>query len=206
VFATRWTPLIVRNLLLGCRTFGEIREGLPGISKTLLSQRLDFLRHYGVVERRPNPRGRGWLYELTPAGRDPRPVCDALAAWGGRWIELAPEHFDPHITLWGLCRTLPAELMPDERLVIQVVIEQPPLQRFWLLVERPRAELCVTPPGFAEDLKLRTTPEWLVRWHTGEVSLGQAMAGGLMEVEGRRDDVRTLARWGGLGRAPAPVG
>ena len=49
IFATRWTPLIVRNLLLGCRTFGEIRAGLPGISKSLLSQRLEMLRHYGVV-------------------------------------------------------------------------------------------------------------------------------------------------------------
>jgi DNA-binding HxlR family transcriptional regulator len=38
VLAMRWMPLIVRNLLLGCRTFGEIREGLPGISRTLLSQ------------------------------------------------------------------------------------------------------------------------------------------------------------------------
>jgi DNA-binding HxlR family transcriptional regulator len=43
VFATRWTPLIVRNLLLGCRSFSEIRAGLPGISRTLLSQRLQLL-------------------------------------------------------------------------------------------------------------------------------------------------------------------
>jgi DNA-binding HxlR family transcriptional regulator len=204
VFATRWTPLIVRNLLLGCRTFGEIRGGLPGISKSLLSQRLDLLRHYGVVERRPNPHGRGWLYELTPAGRDLRPVCDALAVWGARWIELAPEHFDPGITLWALCRTLPEERMPAERFVLQVATDAP-RRRWWLLVERPRAELCVMPPGFDEDVRLRTTPEWLVRWHVGELSLGQAMARGLIEVEGRRDDVRMLAGWGGLGRVASPA-
>ena len=40
IFAERWTPLIVRNLYLGCGSFGEILEGAPGLSRTLLSQRL----------------------------------------------------------------------------------------------------------------------------------------------------------------------
>ena len=84
----RWTPLIVRNMLLGCRTFGEIREGLPGISKTLLSQRLSLLEHYGILERRPNPNGRGSLYELTTArvrdlaDEQRLPVGLSLRPWG----------------------------------------------------------------------------------------------------------------------------
>ena len=40
IFAERWTPLIIRNLYLGCGTFKEILEGAPGLSRTLLSQRL----------------------------------------------------------------------------------------------------------------------------------------------------------------------
>ncbi len=41
LFAERWTPIIVRNLLNGCRTFTEIRQGAPGIPTALLAQRLD---------------------------------------------------------------------------------------------------------------------------------------------------------------------
>jgi len=50
IFAERWTPLIIRNLHLGCETFGEILEGAPGLSRTLLTQRLEQLERLGIVE------------------------------------------------------------------------------------------------------------------------------------------------------------
>src|SRR5215510_12418882 len=50
IFAERWTPLIIRNLHLGCESFIEILEGAPGLSRTLLSQRLKQLERLGVVE------------------------------------------------------------------------------------------------------------------------------------------------------------
>ncbi len=40
LFAERWTPIIVRNLGAGCRTFTQLREGAPGIPKALLAERL----------------------------------------------------------------------------------------------------------------------------------------------------------------------
>jgi DNA-binding HxlR family transcriptional regulator len=51
VFATRWTPLIIRNMMFGCRTFTEIRDGLPGISRSVLTQRLRMLEHHGIIQR-----------------------------------------------------------------------------------------------------------------------------------------------------------
>jgi DNA-binding HxlR family transcriptional regulator len=59
IFAERWTPLIIRNLHLGCETFSEILAGAPGLSRTLLSQRLKQLERLGVVESTPKPDGRG---------------------------------------------------------------------------------------------------------------------------------------------------
>src|SRR5262249_59333149 len=50
IFAERWTPLIIRNLYLGCETFGAILEGAPGLSRTLLAQRLEQLERLGIVE------------------------------------------------------------------------------------------------------------------------------------------------------------
>jgi DNA-binding HxlR family transcriptional regulator len=58
-FAERWTPLIIRNLHLGCGNFSEILEGAPGLSRTLLSQRLKQLEWLGVVESAPKPGGTG---------------------------------------------------------------------------------------------------------------------------------------------------
>ena len=51
IFAERWTPLIIRNLYLGCGNFSEILEGAPGLSRTLLSQRLQQLERLGVDAR-----------------------------------------------------------------------------------------------------------------------------------------------------------
>ena len=82
LIAERWTPIIVRNLLNGCRTFTEIRQGAPGISPALLAQRLEALERFGVVESGPNPPGRGRHYRLTDKGRDLKGVCDAMGQWG----------------------------------------------------------------------------------------------------------------------------
>src|SRR5262245_44279381 len=70
ILAMRWTPIIVRNLLLGCETFSELEDGAPGISRTLLSQRLRLLEHHGIVERHAGARGHGSRYRLTAAGEE----------------------------------------------------------------------------------------------------------------------------------------
>src|ERR671910_3608146 len=90
VFAERWTPLIIRNLHLGCETFGEILEGAPGLSRTLLAQRLKQLERLGIVESAPKAHGRGHRYQLTSSGHDLFKVCETLGEWGSRWLEIAP--------------------------------------------------------------------------------------------------------------------
>src|SRR5262245_66364396 len=82
IFAERWTPLIVRNLHVGCGSFSEILAGAPGLSRTLLAQRLRQLGRLGVVESAPKPNGRGHHYALTSSGRDLFSVCPARGAGG----------------------------------------------------------------------------------------------------------------------------
>lgn len=201
VFATRWTPVIVRNLLLGCRTFGELRDGAPGIPRSVLSERLRQLEHHGIVRRRENPRGRGWLYEPTEAGEELRAVCDALGAWGASWVELGPQHLDPYYSLWAMARGMRSVELPEERVNTRFELPDMPRKRrrFWLLVHRREPEICVKPPGFEEDLVVTTDADWLARWVLGQTSLGRGMKAGRVDVEGSQRLVRTLRHWGELG-------
>jgi DNA-binding HxlR family transcriptional regulator len=88
IFAERWTPLIIRNLHLGCETFGEILEGAPGLSRTVLTQRLKQLERLGIVESAPKAQGRGHRYQLTSSGHDLFRVCETLGEWGARWLDI----------------------------------------------------------------------------------------------------------------------
>lgn len=78
VVGDRWNLLIVRNLLLGPQSWSQLRAGLPGIAKNLLSERLKQLGADGVVEH------SGELYALTPCGAELEQVVFALADWGER--------------------------------------------------------------------------------------------------------------------------
>ena len=99
VLAERWTPIIIRNLLLGSRTFNEISAGAPGLSRALLSKRLHELERAGVIETRPKPNGHGLVYEPTRAGRELWGVLQAMGGWGERWMEVTPAHSNPDVVL-----------------------------------------------------------------------------------------------------------
>jgi DNA-binding HxlR family transcriptional regulator len=76
----RWAMLIVRDLLVGPRRYGELAAGLPRIPSNILAARLKELQAAGVLRRVPH--SRVIVYELTPYGRELEPVVLALGAWG----------------------------------------------------------------------------------------------------------------------------
>ncbi len=197
ILATRWTPIIVRNLLLGADTFSELQQGAPGIPRSLLTKRLRQLELAGVIERRPKPKGRGYLYELTRQGRELESVCEAMGVWGARWLEAAVEPLDPSVLLWGICKSMDRQRMPDERVVVRFSLRDAPKQRFWLLVQRPEPEVCMKPPGYDEDLVVTSDTEAVAKWYMGRMSLGQAMKARRIEIEGPRHLVREFGTWGG---------
>lgn len=184
IFAERWTPIIIRNLLVGCRTFNEILDGAPGIPRSLLSTRLRNLEAKGLVRRTPVERGRGFEYSLTAPGRELQAVCDALGTWGARWLDIAPEDLDPGVLLWAIARFFEVERLPKERIVVRIDLLDHRHLKFWWVVQRPEVELCRKHPGYEEDLVLRARTEWLARWHAGHLSLATAERDGLIEIEG----------------------
>lgn len=81
----RWALLIVRDLLVGPRRYGELAAGLPRIPSNILAARLKELQAAGVVRRAP--RSRIIVYELTTYGRELEPIVLALGAWGFRAMD-----------------------------------------------------------------------------------------------------------------------
>jgi DNA-binding HxlR family transcriptional regulator len=196
IFAERWTPLIVRNLSLGCGSFSKILEGAPGLSRTLLAQRLKELERLGIVESAAKPAGRGRHYELTPAGRDLFKVCVSLGEWGARWLEIAPENLDPFVALWSMCNALRRDRLPDRRVVIQFDFtgRQSP-ERYWLLIEFGDTEICKTCPGLDEDLYVTAEAEAFVKWHAGQLSWAAAIRDRRIELHGPSWLVRAFPTW-----------
>ena len=198
ILAERWTPIIVRNVLMGCRTFNEIAAGAPGLSRALLTRRLRELERAGVLEIRPKPDGHGSLYEPTAAGRELLPVLIALGGWAERWTQVTAEHADPGVVLWSWCQEfLRRDLLPDRRVVVRFETRSGGRRATgWMLIERREAEICRVDPGFGDDLVVTVNdPLTFARWHLGLVGWGAAVASGQIQVSGPRALSRALPTW-----------
>jgi DNA-binding HxlR family transcriptional regulator len=211
LLAERWSIIILRNIvILGCRTFNEIADGVPGLSRGLLSKRLRELQHAGVIAIRPKLDGRGSTYEPTEAGRELSEVMAALQRWGSKWADLTPEQAHPGVVLWMWATFfIDRDRLPQRRALVR--FDYPTLSgpgsRCWLLIERGDAEICERYPGGEEDLVVVVNdPVMFARWHLGEVAWGHALRIGAIELRGSRTLARALPNWHrDHGRGPQPL-
>lgn len=101
----RWTLLIVRELLVGERSYGELHSALTGVPTNLLADRLRSLEAGGVLVRRSDESDRRRTrYALTRRGRDLEPAVLALIRWGGVLMVSGrgEDAFHPHWLLLAL--------------------------------------------------------------------------------------------------------
>ena len=107
----RWALLVVRELMLGPKRFGDLRADLPGLSANVLTQRLEALEAAGIVMRRKLPPPASvQVYDLTDWGREAEPIISAL----GRWAARSPGH-DPTLPLSPVSMMLSFRTMFDPR-------------------------------------------------------------------------------------------
>jgi len=194
IFAERWTPLILREILAGRHHFGEILKGLHSISPSMLGQRLRNLERVGVLETVPNPTGRGSTYYLTVAGAQMGEVVRALGIWGQQWLELEREHLDPDFLMWRIYKHLPPDRLPIRRRVVRFEFRGEP-KRYWLVLRREDPDLCYSDPGFGDDLVIRADLEAAIRVYLGQMSLEQGRRLALVDIEGPSELVRNVAEW-----------
>lgn len=197
VIAERWTPLIVRELVLGGRRFNEIDRGLPGISRSLLKQRLDHLERKGVVTRVELSNGRGHEYQLTPAGRDLEGVIMAVGEWAVKWMfsEPEPREVDPVTLTWWMSRRIVLDAVPAHRTVVEFDYGGDDPTRIWMVMERRETSVCTDPPGFEVDVVVSTEPVELMRVFSGITTYRDALASGTISVAGPSSLTRALPHW-----------
>jgi len=201
VFAERWTPLVIRELVTGSHRFSQIHSGVPRMSRTLLAQRLRSLEREGIIERRTGPGGRGAEYHLTPAGDEFREVIELLGAWGQRWSGLLDaEGMDLDLAMVATGRCVRTDRLPERRVVVQFDLRDKPRERWWLVLERAEVDVCLKDPGYEPDLFITTDGATLVRIHLGRLNMADAIRQGLMELDGPRWLVRDFPGW--IGTSP----
>jgi DNA-binding HxlR family transcriptional regulator len=199
VFAERWTPLILRELILGARRFSDIRRGMPLISRALLTQRLRHLEDVGVIESRPVGRGRE--YRLSQAGEEFHGVIEGLGVWGQRWIHgrASAQNLDAKLLVWDIRRRLAIDQLPERRIVVRFEFRRVPAGRgpatFWLVLSRQEVDVCDKDPGYGIDLVVTADLAAFTRIWLGDISFEAALRSRHVRVEGPRDLVRAFPGW-----------
>lgn len=205
----RWTLLLVRELLCGSEHFNELRRGLPRMSPTLLSRRLQQLIKAAVVERRAD--NGAVRYVLTPAGQELRPVVEALGAWGVRWVgELGDEDLDPKLLLWDMHRNMDLDAMPEGRTVIAFQFPDVPrsVRDWWLVVTRDQADVCDADPGHDVAVTITASLRSMVEVWRGDRAWSDALRAGDLRVHGPESMRRAVPTWFNLSifaRVPRPA-
>lgn len=192
VLGGRWTLLVVRELLCGSRRFNDIRRGIPRISRTVLSERLQALVQVGAVARIEGEHGPE--YVLTDAGLELATLVSALATWGQRWLARRPadEDLDLEPLLVDMQRRVRFEALPKDPLVARFELRghRP---RFMLL-KTAEASLCSQNPGFPEPLRVGGPLSALVAWWRGDAGFVEAQRMGLA-MDGPRALARAFPGW-----------
>jgi DNA-binding HxlR family transcriptional regulator len=200
ILCTRWTTLVIRELLCGTTRFNDLRRGVPRMSPALLSKRLKELEKAGVVASLRN--GGSVEYRLTPAGEELRPIVTSMGSWGHRWVEsnLSLKNLDPSLLMWDMRRNLNPEPLPPGRCTIQFQYPELPQarQNWWLVIENGNVDLCGFDPGYELDLLVRCSLQVMTAVWMGIAAIRAEVESGRLELAGEPAVANSIQKWLGL--------
>jgi DNA-binding HxlR family transcriptional regulator len=188
----RWTLLIVREILCGSHRFNDIRRGIPRVSRTVLSERLQALVFVGAIARTDGPHGPE--YALTEAGQELAILVGALGTWGQRWLarEPANEDLDLEPLLVDMQRRVRFTALPKAPLAVRFEVRGH--QQRFMLLKNTEASFCHQNPGFPEPLCVRGPLAALVAWWRGDMSFVEAQRMGLA-IDGPKALAQAFPKW-----------
>lgn len=177
IVGERWALLIVRDLLVGPRRYGELAQGLPRIPSNILAGRLKELQAAGVLRRVPH--SRVIVYELTSYGRELEPVIIALGAWGFKAMGEARQ--EQIITPDSMTMDLRTAFRPQVAARLPATVYGARFDRAELLIRVDGVALDVTRGDGPADLAFAAGPG-IRRLISGELTADNAIATGVVEV------------------------
>jgi len=204
VLCTRWTMVLLRELVAGSTRFNELRRGVPRMSPALLSKRLKELEAAGVVERIESKVERSaYEYQLTEAGKDLRSVVETIGIWGQRWVDtdLSLDNLDPSLLMWDMRRNLNTEPLPKRRSVIEFhYTDLPAVQKNWWLIVEPTGDvdLCSVDPGFDVDLYVTTKLRSMTSIWMGLSTVESEQKSNAVILDGEPLLAKKMQKWLGL--------
>lgn len=202
IVCSKWTPLVLRELLSGSTRFNDLRRGVPRMSPTLLSKRLKELEGAGVISARATGRSGIAEYKLTAAGEDLRDVIMSLGSWGQRWIEssLTLKNLDPSLLMWDMRRNIVPTSIPNRKCTVQFIYPELSAGRntWWLVIEGRDVDLCSVDPGFEIDLYVSSTLHSMTAVWMGHTTLKAAIDAGNIVLTGDKAMTRSIHDWLGL--------
>jgi DNA-binding HxlR family transcriptional regulator len=193
----RWTPLILRELILGSRRFNDIHRGVARMSRTLLSNRLRELERRGIIERQVDNKGRSTEYRLTAAGQELEPIVWGLGHWAARWSfgDPADEELDAAWLVWRLHQKVITDRLPVGRTVVQFLLSGPGGGEAWLVLDRGGSTACQIDPGYEVDLVVMGDNRDMHRWLLGWMSFRELQQSGSARLVGPTRLARAFSSW-----------
>jgi DNA-binding HxlR family transcriptional regulator len=198
IIGERWTLLIIRDMMSGTKHFNDLERGLPGVSRGLLSERLQMLQRTGVVEKRTTLSGRHTTeYHLTEAGCALLGVVEAVAVWGAAYAfaDPLPRELNSGLLIWWMYRGLRFENLPAERTVVQFDFHGEERASYWLVLECTDADLCLTDPGYGVDLWVSADLAAFFKVWAGRLTYQEALESNSVKIDGVPKYQRAFPSW-----------
>ncbi|MFF3572811.1 winged helix-turn-helix transcriptional regulator [Nocardia jiangxiensis] len=190
VVGDRWNLLIVRQLLIAPARYRDLIDGLPGIATNLLADRLRDLERSGVIERRPAGQGSVVEYVLTPWGAELRGPIESLIRWSTPLMVRGPEgdSFRPGWLALAVPALLDTRVEVRPSATVGLEIGEEPLQ-----LRATRSGFEVGPhDGRDLDATVRAEPAYVLGLAAGALTLSDARALGVVEIDGDESIVRAV--------------
>jgi DNA-binding HxlR family transcriptional regulator len=197
ILGDRWTPLVIRELMVGASGFNEIHRGIPRISRTLLAQRLRQLERLGLVDREVNGRGRAGGYTLTVAGEALTPIVWAMGHWAAEWVFGDPTEADCDglSVIWRLHQHAIPSKLPATRTVVHLILTGTGAAEGWLQLDQSGATVCRDDQGHDVDLAVEADTAQMHRWLLGRAPFRELVRTGSARLIGPSRLARAFPSW-----------
>jgi DNA-binding HxlR family transcriptional regulator len=201
IFGDRWSPLIIRELYYGPRSFGDFLAAIPLISRTMLSQRLKELAADGVIHADAKEKGRGHIYALAEAGEAFRPMIEMMGEWGLKWGQglVGPDDLDSKLLIGGIRQHIDRKDIPAQEFVVRFDFRGIPKgsrnpRHWWLLIRQDEIEVCLKDPGQTLDVTIEADLGAFTKVWTGYCRLEDALAQRLVTFRGTKSAIARMLR------------